>query len=49
MNVIGAIGVIFVAALAEMIFPQKLKPVSTLQPSLSSLEESKLSLALFSS
>jgi SSS family transporter len=39
MNVIGAIGVVFVAALAEMIFPQKLKPVSTLQPSLSSLEE----------
>jgi Na+/proline symporter len=39
MNVIGAIGVVFVAALAEMIFPQKLKPVSTLQPSLSSLED----------
>ena len=39
MNVIGAIGVVFVAAIAEMIFPQKLKPVSTLQPSLSSLEE----------
>jgi Na+/proline symporter len=39
MNVIGAIGVVFVAALAEMIFPQKLKAVSTLQPSLSSLEE----------
>jgi SSS family transporter len=39
MNVIGAIGVVFVAAVAEMIFPQKLKPVSTLQPSLSSLED----------
>jgi len=39
MNVIGAIGVVFVAAIAEMIFPQKLKPVSTLQPSLSSLED----------
>jgi solute:Na+ symporter, SSS family len=39
MNVIGAIGVVFVAAIAEMIFPQKLKPVSALQPSLHSLEE----------
>jgi solute:Na+ symporter, SSS family len=39
MNVIGAIGVVFVAAIAEMIFPQKLKAVSAFQPSLSSLED----------
>src|SRR6476469_1387433 len=39
MNVIGAIGVVLVAAIAEMIFPQKLKAVSALQPSLHSLEE----------
>jgi solute:Na+ symporter, SSS family len=39
MNVIGAIGVVLVAAIAEMIFPQKLKAVNALQPSLSSLED----------
>jgi solute:Na+ symporter, SSS family len=39
MNVIGAIGVILVAAVTEMTFPQKLKPVSSLKPSLSSLED----------
>jgi solute:Na+ symporter, SSS family len=39
MNVIGAIGVVFLAAIAEMIFPQKLKAVSAFQPSLSSLED----------
>jgi solute:Na+ symporter, SSS family len=37
--VIGAIGVVLVAAIAEMIFPQKLKAVNALQPSLSSLED----------
>jgi solute:Na+ symporter, SSS family len=39
MNVIGAIGVVLVAAIAEMIFPQKIKTLSALQPSLSSLED----------
>jgi solute:Na+ symporter, SSS family len=39
MNVIGAIGVVLVAAVTEMTFPQKLKPVSSLKPSLSSLED----------
>jgi SSS family transporter len=39
MNVIGAIGVVLVAAIAELVFPQKLKAVSALQPSLSSLED----------
>ena len=39
MNAIGAIGVILVAALAEMIFPQKPKPVPTFQPSFSTLED----------
>ena len=39
MNAIGAIGVILVAALAEMIFPQQPKPVPTFQPSFSTLED----------
>lgn len=39
MNAIGAIGVILVAALAEMIFPQKPKPVPAFQPSFSTLED----------
>jgi solute:Na+ symporter, SSS family len=39
MNVIGAIGVVLVATVTEMVFPQKLKPVSSLKPSLSSLKD----------